>query len=223
MKSFNKVVIILVLIIVSCKKEKNKSFLNTEKKVQTNDSLMILNDKVLDVNYELLDNIFLGDSILETKNYFQNLTDTTGYTLLKKQNELYLKNYLDFINNNIPQIGSDRNIKLKFEKQLFKNKDEYRIVLYSFLNNKKVDSLEFYRNATHLEYEPSNYTNLSYLNLKNGKIWQIKYFSSPVDKSVGYIFYGRKKILESGKVETDSLCYLDESLDVEMEKNKLYY
>lgn len=223
MKSLNKVVIILVLIIVSCKNENNKSFLHTEKKAQTNDSLMTSNDKVFDVNYELLDNIFLGDSTLETKNYFQSLTDSTGYALLKKQNELYLKKYLDFLNDNILQIGSDRNIKLKFEKQLFKNKNEYRIVLYSFLNDKKIDSLEFYRNAAHLEYEPSNYTNLSYLNLKNGKIWQIKYFSSPVDKSVGYIFYGRKKILENGKVETDSLYYLDESLDVEMEKNKLYY
>ncbi len=223
MKSLNKIVIILVLIIVSCKKEKNQSFLHTEKKTQISDSLITSNDKVFDVNYELVHNIFLGDSTLETKNYFQNLTDSTGYSLLKKQNELYLEKYLDFLNGDISQIISNRNIKLKFEKQLFKNKEEYRIVLYSFLNNKKVDSLEFYRNATHLEYEPSNYTNLSYLNLKNGKIWQIKYFSSPVDKSVGYIFYGRKKILENGKVETDSLYYLDESLYVEMEKNKLYY
>lgn len=168
-------------------------------------------------------NIFLGDSTLETKNYFENLTDSTGYVLLKKQNQLYVKNYLDFLNDDISQISSDKNIKLKFEKQFFKNKNEYRIVLYSFLNDKKVDSLEFYRNVTDLEYEPSNYTNLSYLNFKNGKIWQIKYFSTPVDKSVAYILYERKKILESGKLETDSLYYLDESLDVEMGKNKLHY
>lgn len=220
MKSLNKVVIILVLIFFSCKKEKNQSFL---KKAQTTDSLITSNDNVFDANYELVHNIFLGDSTLETKNYFENLTDSTGYVLLKKQNQLYVKNYSDFLNDDISQISSDKNIKLKFEKQFFKNKNEYRIVLYSFLNDKKVDSLEFYRNVTDLEYEPSNYTNLSYLNLKNGKIWQIKYFSTPVDKSVAYILYERKKILESGKLETDSLYYLDESLDVEMGKNKLHY
>ncbi|WP_394773622.1 hypothetical protein [Flavobacterium sp.] len=100
---------------------------------------------------------------------------------------------------------------------------KYRIVLYTLIENEKKDSIEFYRNVDDLKYEPSNYTCLSYLDLKVKNIWQLKYFSSPVDKSVGYIIYEKKKIMENGKIETDSLFYLDESLDVEMEKNKLYY
>ncbi|WP_456311784.1 hypothetical protein [Pseudomonas shirazensis] len=95
--------------------------------------------------------------------------------------------------------------------------------MYTFFDNKKKDSIEFYRNVDDLKYEPSHYTSLSYLDIKNKKIWQIKYFSSPVDKSVGYVVFERSKIKENGKIETDSLYYLDESLDVEMEKNKLYY
>lgn len=213
---------IIIIFFSSCKKDIKNTVSVGDRNTQT-ETLNSASNNNLQGFYKSDKEVFLGDSVLAIKNYFENLNNNTGYVILKKQNELYLKNYSNFLNNDIPQISSSTNIKLKFEKQLFKSKNEYRIVLYTFLNDKKIDSVEFYRNVTALEYEPSSYTNLSYLNLKNGKIWQIKYFSSPVDKSIGYIFYGRKEILQSGKVETDSLYYLDESLDVEMEKNKLYY
>lgn len=115
------------------------------------------------------------------------------------------------------------NIDFKFEKQLISGGKKYRIVLYTFFDNKKKDSIEFYRNVDDLKYEPSNFTSLSYLDLRDKKIWQIKYFSSPVNKSVGYVLYERSKIKENGKIESDSLYYLDESLDAEMEKNDLYF
>ena len=173
--------------------------------------------------FKFQENIFSGDSTLAKKTYFENLTKKNkGYSILKKQNESYQKNYLNFKNGIVPQLKKD-NLKLKFEKQFLDNGKKYRIVLYTFINNKKKDSIEFYRNVDDLQNEPSNYTCLSYLDLKNKKIWQIKYFSSPVDKSVGYVSYEKNKVLENGKIETNSLYYLDESLDVEMEKNKLYY
>lgn len=165
--------------------------------------------------------IFLGDSIIMENNYFQNLSEANGYSILSTQNKLYQKKYSNFKNSDISQLKD--NIKFKFEKQFLNEKRKYRIVLYTFIHNTKKDSFEFYRNVNDLKYEPSNYTSLSYLDLKHNKIWQIKYFSSPIDKSVGYILYAKNKILENGKIETDSLYYLDESLDVEMEKNKLYY
>ena len=165
--------------------------------------------------------VFLGDSIIMENNYFQNLSEVNGYSILSMQNKLYQKKYSNFKNSDVSQLKD--NINFKFEKQYVNKGDKYRIVLYTLIHNTKKDSFEFYRNVNDLKYEPSNYTSLSYLDLKHSKIWQIKYFSSPVDKSVGYILYAKNKILENGKIETDSPYYLDESLDVEMEKNKLYY
>jgi hypothetical protein len=163
--------------------------------------------------------IFLGDSIIIKKKYFENLSKAKGYSILKTQNALYEKNYLNFEKNSI----KTNNIDFKFEKQLIKGGKKYRIVMYTFVANTKKDSIEFYRNVDDLKYEPSNFTSLSYLDLRDKKIWQIKYFSSPVDKSVGYVLFERSKINENGKIESDSLYYLDESLDVEMEKNNLYF
>lgn len=216
----NILIVVFALLVISCKDSKTQ---NTN--VSLSDEI-IGNTKLKDSSqgfYKSEKNIFLGDSILAIKNYFDHLTDDNGYSILKKQNNFYFKNYSAFINSDMPQIGSNRNVQLKFEKQLITNKAKYRIVLYTFLNNKKTDSIEFYRNVDDLEYEPSNYTCLSYLDLKDKRIWQIKYFSSSVDKSVGYVLYEKSKVMENGKIKSDSLFYLDESLDVEMEKSKLYY
>jgi hypothetical protein len=165
---------------------------------------------------------FVGESVIGTDSYFDNLTEGKGYSILTKQNEFYQKNYAGFLNTDIYQLSSG-NVNFKFEKQFLNSEKKYRIVLYTYFNSKKKDSIEFFRNVDDLEYEPSHYTCLSYLDLKNKKIWQMKYFSSTADKSIGYILYKKNKIMENGKIETDSLFYLDESLDVEMEKNKLYY
>jgi len=165
--------------------------------------------------------IFLGDSIIMENNYFQNLSEANGYSILNTQNNLYQKKYFNFKNSDVSQLRD--NIYFKIEKQFINKGKKYRVVLYTLINNIKKDSIEFYKNVKDLQYEPSNYTSLSYLDLKHNEIWQIKYFFSSVDKSVGYILYAKNKILENGKIETDSLYYLDESLDIEMEKNKLYY
>ncbi|KIC03677.1 hypothetical protein OA88_02700 [Flavobacterium sp. JRM] len=198
----NKLLIVFTcFIVISCNRNKGNTI-----KLDNNQSTIL----------------FFGDSILGTKNYFKNLTKEKGYTILKKQNDLYQKSYLNFENGDISQFNTE-NINFKFEKQFLNSEKKFRIVLYTFVDSKKKDSIEFYRNVDDLKYEPSNYTCLSYLDLKNKKIWQMKYFSSPVDKSVGYILYKKNKVMENGKIETDSLYYLDESLDVEMEKYKLYY
>ncbi|KUJ60003.1 hypothetical protein AR687_20495 [Flavobacteriaceae bacterium CRH] len=215
---------LIMIILVSCKKEINTSISNKVQSNQINEKLTIQSDDTLILKSDLKfqENVFSGDSTLGSERYFDNLTDDKGYLVLKKQNDLYQKKYSNFKNSKFPQIISTDRAKLKFEKQ-FINETKYRIVLYTFIDNRKKDSIEFYRNVEDLKYEPSHYTSLSYLDIKNKKIWKIKYFSSPVDKSVGYILYERSKIIENGKIETDSLYYLDESLDVEMEKNKLYY
>lgn len=213
----------IIIILVSCKKGNGKSISNKVQSTQINESLTAqsVDTLLLKTNFKFQENVFSGDSTLGSKKYFDHLTDDKGYSILKKQNDLYQKEYLDFMNSKLPQIISN-NTKLQFEKQ-FINETKYRIVLYTFFDNKKKDSIEFYRNVDDLKYEPSHYTSLSYLDIKNKKIWQIKYFSSPVDKSIGYVLYERSKVMENGKIETDSIYYLDESLDVEMYKNKLYY
>jgi len=115
-------------------------------------------------------------------------------------------------------------IKSNFNKLKFKlvkqsiNKKEYRVVLYSLINNIKKDSIEFYRskkNAT-ANY---NYTCLSYLGLKHNAVWQIKYFT-PYSEIISY---KRIDIKVNGSLQSDTLYYLDESLDVEMSKYKLYF
>jgi len=212
---------LFVFILNSCNSEKKEQVLSGVKSI--NDSLTTTLKDSLQGFYKSDRNIFSGDSILAIKNYFEHLTDDDkGYLILKKQNESYQNHYANFINTDSLQFSSN-NIQFKLEKQFLSNEKNYRIVLYTLIDNKKRDSIEFYRNVNDLRYEPGSYTSLSYLDLKNKKIWQIKYFSSRVDKSVGYILYAKNKVMENGKIETDSLYYLDESLDVEMEKENLYY
>jgi hypothetical protein len=160
---------------------------------------------------------FTGDQKLADKSYFETLTAKEGYVILKKQNDLYEKNY-----SNFKSSGSLTSAYIRFEKQFLKDKKNYRIVLYTLMNDTKTDSIEFYRNTTGFKYEPSNYTHISYLDLKTNKIWQLKYFSSPADKSCNLISYQVSKI-DNGKIKPDSLFYLDESLDAELEKRNLYY
>lgn len=212
---------LFVFIFNSCNSEKKEQVLSGVKSI--NGSLTTTLKDSLQGFYKSDRNIFSGDSILAMKNYFEHLTDDDkGYLILKKQNESYQNHYANFINTDSLQFSSN-NIQFKLEKQFLSNEKNYRIVLYTLIDNKKRDSIEFYRNVNDLRYEPGSYTSLSYLDLKNKKIWQIKYFSSRVDKSVGYILYAKNKVMENGKIETDSLYYLDESLDVEMEKENLYY
>lgn len=216
--------LLITIVLVSCKNEINNSISNKVQSPQINKNLITKSDDtlLLKTDFKFEENVFSGDSTLSIKKYFDDLTDDKGYLTLKKQNDLYQKKYLNFKNSKLPQIVFTDNAKLKFEKQ-FINEIEFRIVLYTFIDNKKKDSIEFYRNVDDLKYEPSHYNTLSYLDIKNKKIWQIKYFSSQVDKSVGYVSYVRDKVMENGKIEMDTIYYLDESLDVEIYKQKLYY
>lgn len=54
---------------------------------------------------------------------------------------------------------------------------------------------------------------------------QIKYFPlNPLrGNSIGIVSYTESSINVDGTIKSDSLHYLDESLDVEMEKYNLYY
>nr|WP_155079014.1 hypothetical protein [Flavobacterium sp. MC2016-06]MBU3861962.1 hypothetical protein [Flavobacterium sp. MC2016-06] len=218
------ILLLTILLLISCKEETTKSKSNEIQNALINEKVHIVNSDSL-ISKPVLkseENIFFGDSILAKKNYFENLNGNKGYQRLKNQNDSYQSKYSNFGNNVTPEIISIGHLKLKFEKQFLEGK-KYRIILYTFLDDKKKDSLEFYRNVSDLKNEPSNYTSLSYLNFKDKKIWQIKYFSSPIDNYVGFILYNKNTIKENGKIEIDSIYYLDESLDVEMEKNKLYF
>lgn len=162
-------------------------------------------------------NYFFGDQKIADKLNFKILKDKEGYIVLKNQTELYKKNYLNF-----KDLAGYKSANIKFKKQFLNGGKNYRIILYTLLNNKKTDSTEFFRHTTGFKYEPSNYTHVSYLDLKNNKIWQLKYFSSPAAKSAYPVSYEVSKI-ENGKIKSDHLYFLDESLDTEMDKRNLYY
>lgn len=160
-------------------------------------------------------NVFLGDSKISRghEKYFKNLVRTKGYIILKNQNNQYKNAYAKFDKSELINSNS-KHLKFKLIKQYI-DKD-YRIVLYTYLNGKKKDSCEFYRNSNNNELQ--NYTCMSYLDLKENKIWQIKYFSQGE-----IILYGSDEINIDGSIKTDSIYFLDESLDALMQSYNLYY
>jgi hypothetical protein len=160
---------------------------------------------------------YFGNENIAKMSYFKEITGKSGYDILKKQNDRYSAFYVNFKNTNDSKAGIFR-----FKKQSLDDKKNYRIVLYTFVNNIKKDSLEFYRNSIDSDYEPSDFTCVSYLDLKTNKVWQLKYFSSATDRSVNFVSYQKSSII-NGVIKSDSLYYLDESLDVEMDKRNLYY
>lgn len=160
--------------------------------------------------------VFFGDPKISLghEGYFKTIVKDNGYLILKKQAELYNKKYSNFDRSNFINSTSQK-AKFKFIKQRLNNKN-YRIVLYTYLNNMKKDSIEFYRNYGSKDVK--RYTCLSYLDLKTNKIWQIKFFYND-----DIILYESNNIKTDGKIKSDSLYYLDESLDVEMGEYHLYY
>ncbi|WJS92805.1 hypothetical protein NYQ10_11985 [Flavobacterium johnsoniae] len=165
------------------------------------------------------DNIFLGDLRIGSGEgkYFKSIANSKGSVILQKQNSLYETKFIDF--NKSDLLKSDfKNTTFKLVKQVLNKKKQYRIVLYSLLNNKKKDSIEFYRNKKNAT--PNyNYVCLSYLDLKHNAVWQIKYFTPGSE----IILYKKIDISNDGSLQSDILYYLDESLDVEMSKNDLYF
>lgn len=101
------------------------------------------------------------------------------------------------------------------------HEDKTKINLYTFSGNKKIDSIPFYRNIA--DSGRGEYNCLTYFDQKTNEIWQIRYFYLNGSKSADIVLYEKSSILHDGKIQSDSLIYLDESLDAEMEKLHLYY
>jgi len=161
---------------------------------------------------------FWGDKKISDKKYFESLTSSKGYSILKNQNFLYEKNCSNIQNT---QLSKSKSLSIILSKSVANEKD-YKFVLYTLVNKEKIDSIQFYRKVNDVRYKSDLYTCLSYLDLKNKKIWQVSYFSSK--KSFDIISYSTSKINENGTItKFDSIPYLDEALETELNNNKVYY
>lgn len=167
-------------------------------------------------------NYFSGDSIIASPNYFNSLKNKKGDLVLKQQNDEYLKKYT-LSENNESYFPLKDNVFIKLVKEKQTDRSIIKVNLFTYVNNKKTDSIQFYRNISGDGF--GNYNCLSYFNTKTNKIWQIKYFPlNPLrGNSAGIVSYTENSISADGTIKSDSLHYLDESLDVEMEKYNLYY
>ncbi|TZF95213.1 hypothetical protein FW781_15075 [Chryseobacterium panacisoli] len=162
---------------------------------------------------------FLGDKKISEKKYFELLTSSKGYSILKNQNSIYEKNYSNIHNT---EVSKEESLSIILNKSI-SNEKNYKLVLYTLRNTKKIDSIQFYRKVNDVRYKSDRYTCLSYLDLKNKKIWQVSYFSSP-NQSLDIISYSTSKINQDGTItKFDSITYLDESLETELSNNKVYY
>ncbi len=171
-------------------------------------------------NVENPSSSFLGNKRLEEPNFFDQVAK--NHNSLMTQCALYEENFRAFNDSNVLKLPG-KNLHSKLQKQLLHSSDS-RIVLFTYVNNTKVDSVEFYRNSeVYNETAGCNqYTCLSYLDLKKGEIWQAKYFHQSKFDTPAIICYLKRTIRTDGKIRTDSLNYLDESLEAEMQQYKLY-
>lgn len=160
---------------------------------------------------------FLGDLVLAKKGYFDNLIKNTGYSMIKNQNELYKKKFLDFENKDVISIAKGK-IKYKIRKKI--NGKNYKIFLYTLIGDIKKDSIIFYENVSKIRGNDS-YSCMSYLDLKKNEVWQIRLFSSSIDKNLSFISFVKSKVTESGQIKTDSLYYLDEALETDLYNYKI--
>lgn len=174
----------------------------------------------LSINENKIENHFFGDSILSKNNYFETLVKGNDKSFLKKQNEKYLTIYSHFKNDS-SFISED--ISIKLIKEELHDENNIKVNLFTYKGKEKVDSIQFYRNISGEGF--GTYNCLSYYNKQTNKIWQIKYFPlNPLRANlVGIVSYTESSFTSDGKFKLDSLHYLDESLDLEMEKYNLYY
>lgn len=164
--------------------------------------------------------VFWGDSTLAKENYFKTVASEHGSSILKKQNNLYLKKYSDY--NSTDSKSTNLNaISVQLLKQSSSSSKEFKVNFFTYDNGKKIDSLDFYRNISGDGF--GEYNCLSYFDQKNNRLWQIKYFPSKGKDPSYIISYSKSSITSDGKIEQDSLYYLDESLEEEMDKYNLYY
>jgi hypothetical protein len=168
----------------------------------------------------LTKDLFWGDSMLAKKSYFKAITFEKEFSILEKQNKKYLREFSYFNKNNLKSTNLN-NVLLKLVKENSNNIKEVKVNLYTYKNGKKTDSLDFYRNISRDDF--GRYNCMSYFDQKHHKIWQIKYFPSIGKEPSNIISYSESTINSNGKIKLDSLHYIDESLDVEMDKYNLYY
>jgi len=164
--------------------------------------------------------IFLGDSMLSKNIYFKTIAAEKGFYILEKQNIKYLNEFSYFNKDDIEPTNLN-NILFKIIKEKSSNTKQVKVNFYIYRNGKKTDSLDFYRNISGDGF--GRYICMSYFDQKYHKIWQIKYFPSIDKEPSNIISYSESTINSNGKIKLDSLHYIDESLDVEMEKYNLYY
>lgn len=170
-------------------------------------------------------NIYTGDSTLSNKNYFNTLVSLGDEKIglaLQKQNEKYLEEYKKNNHGEIQSISKE-NYTTKLVNETQHDKNNIKVNLYTIIGNKKIDSIPFYRNILGNNF--GKYICLSYYNPKMNKLWQIKYFPlNPLrGNSLAMVSYTVKSINKTGIIETDIIHFLDESLEVEMVNNDLYY
>lgn len=146
-----------------------------------------------------------GDSSLSHSDYLKNLSFET----LQAQLKLYKKEFTDF--NNKEWNNGDVVYKLTYIKGS-------KIMLYTYVKNEKIDSIQFYKVESDVRYTNDEYSCISYIN-KN-EIWKFRSFSSK-SKLLDVASFIKATIKSDGIIETDILYYLDESLEVEIYNNKL--
>lgn len=167
--------------------------------------------------------LFVGDSIMKKQNFFINIASKKGTSILKNINKKYLKNFSKFYKSNL-KLSKFENITIKVVKQSSSNLNEIKVNFFTYKNDKKVDSIQFYRNIEGDGY--GTYNCLSYYDSKKNKIWQLEYFPvtpNPKGDSPGIISFSKMSINSEGKIKSDSLFYLDEYLEVERGNYGLYY
>lgn len=164
---------------------------------------------------------YSGDRIISfgDQKYFKSLTGGKGYGILKKQNNTYFKHFIKFKNYKIESQKNDVSVTLITEQPL--NSENVKVNLITYIKNRKADSIQFYRKMAGETY--GRYNCLSYFDREKNKIWQIKYFPSATNRPADIVSYSSSNISSSGIIKTDSVYYLDESLDAVMQKYNLYY
>lgn len=166
-------------------------------------------------------NVFIGDPKLGGGDlaYFSSITKPGGAQILHDQNTIYQNHFAKY---QLERISLERSAcSVELVKALGSTQENMQVHLFTFVNNKKMDSVQFYSNISGDGY--GAYNCLSYFDPKSAKIWQIKYFPSKANKTADIISYSAHKIDVDGTIKLDSLYYLDEAWDAEMEKYQLYY
>jgi len=165
-------------------------------------------------------NYFWGDSTMAKSDYFNSIKGENGYDILKQQNELYSKKIIPG-NKDLGVIRKGK-LTINLVAKKTENKD-VNVMLYTIMNDKKMDSIQFYRYSENIRYPADQYFCLSYFDDKTNKIWQTKYFTFDKEKLLEIAALKEAIILPNGTIKENNLHFLDESLEEEIQKHHLSY